>query len=153
MKDKGDAGNSFQQRLSAPPTDKGVYSSRGSISPGNWGQLLFVCIASPSLGQATISLAHHGVSLVSFITIAGSHRGHIRRAQSRAQAAASRGMLIITRQQRRNAPLPPAVHSPHFTEVKNRPKPPSPPDLVFLQLAPWAVRRTIPSLRCTHKWA
>ena len=71
MKDKGDAGNSFQQRLSAPPTDKGVYSSRGSISPGNWGQLLFVCIASPSLG-ATISLAHDGVSLVSFITTAGS---------------------------------------------------------------------------------
>ena len=65
----------------------------------------------------------------------------------------SRGMLIITRHHglRRNAPLPPAVHSPHFTEVKNRPKPPSPPDLVFLQLAPWAVRRTIPSLRCTHK--
>ena len=40
-------------------------------------------------------------------------------------------MLIITRHHglRRNAPLPPAVHSPHFTEVENRLK--LPPSLIW----------------------
>ena len=139
---------------SASTADKGVYSSRGSISRGNWGQLLFVCIASPSLGQATISLAHSdGVSLVSFITAsAGSAEDtYERNPEHRRPPGVSRGMLIITRVRGEMPRCHPQFIRPISLKSRTARSLLPPPDLVFLQLAPWAVRRTIPSLRCTHK--
>ena len=153
MKDKADAGNSLVfQRLSAPPLIK------ASIPAGD--QLVPVIGASSSLSA---SLPQSGASDDIPCTRRGqsrkfhNHRWFAPRTHTTSaipSTGARQPWNVDNNSGRRNAPLPPAVHSPHFTEVKNRPQPEaSPPDLVFLELAPWAVRRTIPSLRCTHKWA